>query len=252
MKQTSAAAWDAYWRSERADYVNHVPQIIETLNAHVAIPHSSILEIGAGTGGDSIRLAQQGARVTVLDFAPKALARIAHSAHAAGVTLHMILANARALPYANATYDVIFHQGFLEHFTDPAALVQEQRRVLRRGGYLLVDVPQRYNFYTLYKRRLIQLGRWQYGGWEREFSYLELKRLLQANAFSIVTAYGRGYFPRPFEIIHNLPNAETRLLKRRLLPEKVWQPYRKFWNRFESSSLGIWTLQSIGILARAE
>jgi len=252
MNPTSAAAWDAYWRIERADYVNHVPQLIEALNAHVAISQSSILEIGAGTGGDSIRLAQQGAKVSVLDFASEALARIQQSADAAGVTLRMILADARALPCANATYDAIFHQGFLEHFTDPAALVQEQRRVLRRGGYLLVDVPQRYNFYTLYKRRLIQLGRWQYGGWEREFSYLELKRLLQANSFSIVTAYGRGYFPRPFEIIHNLPNAETRLLKRRLLPESIWQPYRKWWEWFETSPLGIWTLQSIGVLARAE
>ncbi len=130
--------------------------------------------------------------------------------------------------------------------------MREQRRILREGGFLLVDVPQRYSFYTVYKHLQIWMGRWPYGGWEREFSCRELRGLLTANGFEIITAYGRGYFPRPFEMLHNLPNAEQKIMKRRVLPEAWWKPYRRFWDRFERTSLGQNTLQSIGVLARAD
>ena len=252
MTENARQSWDAYWEQHKqTGYINYTPEIIHTITRVLNVQGRRILEIGVGTGGNSSVLAQHGAQVMVLDFSALALARTQRTAQQFGVQLLSVLADARQFPFASKSFDLVFHQGFLEHFRGPAPLVQEQRRILREGGYLLVDVPQRYNLYTLYKRYLIKKGRWPYGGWERELSYAELCALLKAHGFAIVAAYGRGYFPRPFEMLHNLPNAEMKVLKRRIIPAHWWKPYQQLWDRFECSVLGINTLQSVGVLARA-
>ena len=43
--------------------------------------------------------------------------------------------DAFALPFADGTFDVVFHQGLLEHFRNPDDLIAENARVLKPGGY---------------------------------------------------------------------------------------------------------------------
>jgi len=252
-RDEAAARWEAYWSDhEAAGYVNVTPQLVETLQTHVELRGARVLEIGAGTGGNAVKLAALGARVTAVDLAPSALARITETADAAGVHMDVVAADAAALPFAAGSFDVVYHQGFLEHFHDPLPLVREQHRVLRSGGYLLVDVPQQYNWYTVHKRRLMRAGRWSYGGWECEFSLAELKGLLQREGFGVIDAYGRGYYPRPLEMLRNLGKIEQKLLRRHDPPSGVWRWYDARWRRFERTWLGCNTLQCVGVLARAE
>jgi len=252
MQQTTSPNWDAYWRHyEAPDYINYIPQITETIRAHVDLCGCRVLEIGAGTGGNSSTLASLGAVVTALDFSALALQRTVTTASKTGVNLVVVQGDARCLPFESGAFDLVFHQGFLEHFTDPASLVREQRRVLCTGGYILVDVPQRYNWYTLHKRRLIRTERWPYGGWEREFSLGELRTLLEVEGFRVIDAYGRGYYPRPLAMLRNLARIETKLLKRKVLPGKLWQRYDAWWRRFERTRFGCYVLQCVGVLARA-
>ncbi len=249
---TDAATWDAYWRDYEADgYVNEVPRMIEALEAHIPLKGCRVLEVGSGTGGTARALAMRGAQVTALDFSSAAIARSHVSALQAGQAVACVQGDARAMPFEPAAFDLIFHQGFLEHFHDPTPIVIEQRRVLNRGGWILVDVPQRYNLYTIYKHHLMRRGQWPYGGWEREFSFGELCTLLECNGFEVVASYGRGYFPRAFEMLHNLPKAEQKLLGTQLLPAQAWDPWRDAWQKFEQTSWAARTMQSVGVLARA-
>lgn len=244
--------WEAYWQCyEKPGYVNYTPQLIETIKRHVDLRGYRALEIGSGTGGNSSLLAALGVVVVALDYSMPALRRTNATAAAAGLKLALAQADAYSLPFESGSFDLLFQQGFLEHFSEPATLLREQRRVLRDGGYILIDVPQRYNLYTIHKRLLIRAGRWPYGGWEREFSLGELSALLQAEGFQIIDAYGRGYFPRPFEMVRNLEKAEIRLLKRRVLPVRFWRYYDTLWRRFERTRLGCYALQCIGVLAKA-
>lgn len=251
MNKTTPENWNAYWNEyEKPGYVNHTPRLIETIKRHVQLAGAHILEVGAGTGGNSFTLAKFGACVTALDFAEAALYRAQSFFSSQDVNLGIVQGDTLNLPFPSGYFDLIFHQGLLEHFLNPAVIVHEQKRVLAKGGFLLVDVPQRFNLFTLYKHALIRAGRWPYGGWEREFSLRELTNLLKSEGFEIVDIYGRGYYPRPFGMLRNLQKIETKVFKHRVLSQKAWIEYDAFWEKFESSSLGCNSLQCLGVLAQ--
>jgi 2-polyprenyl-3-methyl-5-hydroxy-6-metoxy-1,4-benzoquinol methylase len=251
LKATSRNDWDTYWRDhELPDYINHTPQIITTIKSHIDLNGCRILEIGVGTGGNSSTLAALGANVTAIDFSAPALQRVIKTAAQANVSLGLVQGNAYQLPFASGQFDMIFHQGFLEHFENPEYLVYEQKRILRKGGHILIDVPQRYNWYTVHKHRLMRTKQWPYGGWEREFSLRELRRLLNKTGFRVIDAYGRGYYPRAFRMVRNLAKIEKKYLKRGILSENIWLKYDRCWESFEKTVLGCYLLQSVGILAQ--
>ena len=93
-----------------------------------------------------------------------------------GATVHLVRANALALPFRDGTFDVVFHQGLLEHFRDPRPLLAENARVVRRGGRVVVDVPQTFHPYTVMKKALIAANKW-FAGWETQFTPRALERL---------------------------------------------------------------------------
>lgn len=54
---------------------------------------------------------------------------------------HVTLGDVCDLPYADASFDLILATDIIEHVDDDAAALVEIRRVLRRGGFVLVTVP---------------------------------------------------------------------------------------------------------------
>lgn len=113
-----------------------------------------------------------------------------------GLPIQLVGGDAFELPFQDGTFDVVFHQGLLEHFREPQAtnLLKENVRVLKPGGLLLVDVPQRYHIYTVIKHTLILLNAW-FAGWEREFSVRELENKLRELGLSPVRSYGEWMYP---------------------------------------------------------
>ncbi len=52
-----------------------------------------------------------------------------------------VCADARALPFADATFDVVYSLGVVEHFPETGDALAEHVRVLRPGGMLFFTVP---------------------------------------------------------------------------------------------------------------
>ncbi|MGE5180337.1 MAG: class I SAM-dependent methyltransferase [Bacteroidota bacterium] len=156
-----------------------------------------VLEVGAGSGRDSIALASEGAIPFILDYSMASLETARGVARRHGMTPILVRADALRLPFRDGAFDVVFHQGLLEHFRDPMPLLRENARALKEEGILLVDVPQRWHLYTLLKHAMIATGTW-FAGWETEFSIGELERLLRRAGVRVVHRYGAWMVPGLF------------------------------------------------------
>lgn len=154
-----------------------------------------ILEVGAGTGRDSFYMTQDGAELVLLDYSMNSL-RLIRKGLPNTDHISAVGGDAFALPFQDQTFDAVFHQGLLEHFREQEAgqLLEENIRVLKSGGLLIVDVPQRWHVYTVIKHILIAFNAW-FAGWEREFSLNELRSLLETLGMKPVDAYGEWMYP---------------------------------------------------------
>jgi SAM-dependent methyltransferase len=194
MKRTSEKRhWDEFWASSPGidDVYANDDRLVRFLLSQIDVKGKRVLEVGAGTGRDSLALAKAGARVVTFDYSDESLRLLGGIA---GDEMDIVCGDALSLPFADSSFDIVFHQGLLEHFRRPEDLLLENCRVLRAGGYLLVDVPQRWHYYTAMKHALMAANRW-FAGWETEFSAGELSRLMREAGFEITGAYGSNLFP---------------------------------------------------------
>lgn len=106
-----------------------------------------VLDLGGGTGGDAVRLAQLGHRVTVVDPSPDALASLRRRAIEAGLPgpLHGIQGDATDLleHVSPGAFDLVLCHGVLEYVDDPAEALSAVATVLRPAGHVSVMVAGR-------------------------------------------------------------------------------------------------------------
>jgi SAM-dependent methyltransferase len=188
-REPDAERWSAFWRGRRTpdEFYPPSPRVREHLLRHLT-PAARVLEVGAGSGRDSAALARAGARAFLLDASAGAL-DLAARADASFRGRSLVRGDAVRSPFPDETFDLVFHQGLLEHFPDPRPLLLENRRVLRPRGVLLVDVPQTFHPWTVLKKALIAVDRW-FAGWETQYTPSELERLVGDAGFELVATYG--------------------------------------------------------------
>ena len=188
--------WESYWRAHARieETYSTGDRLAREILAEGPLGGALVLEVGGGSGRDTLRLVQAGARGVVLDYSPASLQLVREQARAHGLEIHLVRADALALPFRDGAFAVVFHQGLLEHFRDPMPLLHENARVTRRGGRVVVDVPQTLHLYTLMKQILIGLDAW-FAGWETQFTPGGLERRLRAAGLTVRRTYGAWMVP---------------------------------------------------------
>ncbi len=93
-----------------------------------------ILDVACGTGVTAITAARAGAKVSGLDLTPTLLNRARENAAIAGVDVDFVEGDAEALPYPDASFDVVLSQFGHMFAPRPAIAVKEMLRVLKSGG----------------------------------------------------------------------------------------------------------------------
>ena len=174
-----------------------------------------VLDIGGGTGGFAVRVAELGHQVVVVDPSPDALAALGRRAQERGVadrvTGHQGDASSLLDVVAAGSVDVVLCHGVLEYVDDTAAALASIAEVLRPGGTVSLLVSQRHAAviaramagHFQQARALLDGDTTSTGptggptggrGTGRRFTHEELTALLPAAGFSVTAIHGIRVF----------------------------------------------------------
>ncbi|MGI8779104.1 MAG: class I SAM-dependent methyltransferase [Solirubrobacteraceae bacterium] len=152
-----------------------------------------VLDVGCGAGRFVAALNDAGADAVGVELAEAALERA--RGNVPGADLRRVAPDG-SLPLGHGEVDVVWCSEVLEHVPDTIAFLTEVRRVLRRGGRLLVTVPD----HGRVKRTLLALGHYDVhydplGQHLRFYTRRSLARALHATGFQDVTLAPLGGSP---------------------------------------------------------
>jgi ubiquinone/menaquinone biosynthesis C-methylase UbiE len=109
--------------------------------------YASSLEIGAGTGYFTLNMLRAGVigEATCSDISPGMLSVLKANGRRVGLEVRTEPAHAECLPFADASFDLLFGHAVLHHIPDLRGAFAEFERVLAPGGTLLfAGEPSRY------------------------------------------------------------------------------------------------------------
>lgn len=114
-------------------------ELVRVIRDH-RIPRCAALELGCGTGTNSVWLAEQGFQVTGLDIAPLAIERAQQRARAANVQARFLTADVLALPKLGEAFEFFFDRGCYHAVRreNPTGYAAAIARVLAPGATGLV------------------------------------------------------------------------------------------------------------------
>jgi len=176
------------------------------------------LDVGCGGGLLAEEFARLGCAVVGVDPSEESLAAARAHAAARGLRIDYRRATGEALPFAAASFDIVYCCDVLEHVTDLQQVISETARVLKPGGTYLYDTINRTPQSRLIIIKLLQEWRWtammppRLHDWDMFIRPAELRRVLEQ--YGLVPGGLTGLKPRanPLRVVRAL-----RRLKRGLV-----------------------------------
>jgi SAM-dependent methyltransferase len=106
-----------------------------------------VLDAGCGGGGMPLSFAEEARRVVGIDLAP----RFADAGHTLAAehglrNLHFARADGQALPFPDASFDMVLSHAVIEHVADAARYLRELARVLKPGGAMYLSTAPYLSF----------------------------------------------------------------------------------------------------------
>lgn len=150
-----SAFWEHYWRRLR------LPSVVDKgfsfercLAAHLVRQLSGcrgdVLDIGCAPGKWMALLSREcGLRPSGIEYSDAGYAATARNLDMLGVEYGRLWKGDFLSVAPDRTFDVVLSLGFIEHFTDPDAVIDRHLEWLKPGGVLILGVP---NFRGIYRR----------------------------------------------------------------------------------------------------
>jgi ubiquinone/menaquinone biosynthesis C-methylase UbiE len=146
-------------------------------------PGTRLLDVGCGTGRHLLELSRHRASLVGLDMSREDLrvctymVALTAKERPLAADLHLVQGGGERLPFRDELFDGVICTETLEHVPDDRAVLRELLRVLRRGGALVVSVPDEHSERLLW--RLSPRYRNTPGGHVRIYRRSQIARLLR-------------------------------------------------------------------------
>jgi ubiquinone/menaquinone biosynthesis C-methylase UbiE len=122
------------WASFAPTALFTTPVAAQLVNFAGIQPGEQVLDVATGTGVVAVTAARAGAHVKALDLSPVLLDEARQNAQIAHVNVEFTEGDAEALPYPDASFDVVVSQFGHMFAPRPDVVMSEMRRVLKPGG----------------------------------------------------------------------------------------------------------------------
>jgi ubiquinone/menaquinone biosynthesis C-methylase UbiE len=153
-----ARQYDQDWRGANdQEQIAYQSRFLELLG----LRQGPILDVGCGTGKDSAALELRGKRVVGLDLSTGMLQTAQENLSSEGLGNRLILANMKAIPFENNSFDGLWNMASLVH-VDPETkgqVIAEFNRVMKKGGILHLGVQNLHH--DKHQKRIIE----SYNNW---------------------------------------------------------------------------------------
>jgi len=170
----------------------------------------SLLDVGAGDGSYAIEAAALGALVTGVDVEPVMLGAAAERAAERQLNVRFVPGRVEALPFEDATFDVVLAVTVLCFVQDPSIAFREMARVLRPGGRLVVGELGRYSLWAASRRvrGWLDSRTWKNAHF---WSRAELKRDVRDVGLRVDATRGAVHFSPSARLARRLDDIDPRL-----------------------------------------
>lgn len=98
----------------------------------------TLLDVATGTGHTAFFFAERHAHVFAIDSNDEMLAVAQEEAEQKSFSCRFLKGSSHDLPFDDSTFDIVATRLAAHHFPSPSDFVAEARRVLRRGGQIMV------------------------------------------------------------------------------------------------------------------
>lgn len=116
----------------------------------------SVLDAGCGGGGMPLSFAEEARQVVGIDLAPRFVDAGHRLAAERGLhNLHFTRADGQALPFPDASFDMVLSHAVIEHVADAGRYMRELARVLKPGGTMYLSTAPYLSFAGAHLPRLV-------------------------------------------------------------------------------------------------
>jgi len=149
-------AWDEFWkkRSFSAKLLMIGRKAGAFLHYHCILKNYSdgniFCELGCGSGILLTKIAKRAETVVGIDYSEAALETARDFSKKEKIDNFSLLKDDCQKLKTKIKCDIVYSQGLVEHFDDPAKIISEHLKITKKNGYTIISVPSKISFKYLW------------------------------------------------------------------------------------------------------